>query len=92
MKKIVFSAMAVLSLSACVQKPIYQPMTEAEVSAVSCRDLWKDSERLTRVINNVRSEYPHGVPAGRDVEVLDAAQARLNQVRELSVQNMCTYG
>lgn len=92
MKKVVFAALAMLSLSACVQKPIYPPMTDAEMSTVNCRALWKDSERLTRVINNVRAEHPHGVPTGRDAEVMDAAQTRLDQVRELSVQNMCTYG
>ncbi|NLJ51005.1 MAG: hypothetical protein GX342_02500 [Alcaligenaceae bacterium] len=92
MKKVVFSALAAVSLSACVQLPIYEPMTEAEMSTVTCRELWKDSERLTRVINNVRSESRLGVPEGRNIEVMEAAQTRLNQVRELSVQNMCTYG
>lgn len=92
MKKIVFSALVAVSLSACVQAPIYPPMTESEMNSVTCRDLWKESEKLIRVINNVRHDHKFGVPEGRDAEVLEAAQTRLNQVRELSVQKMCTYG
>lgn len=93
MKKVVFAAFAALALSACVQLPIYPPMSEAEMSSMTCRDIWKESEKLNRVIGNARADYPHGsVPTGRDAEVLEAAQTRLNQVRELSVQNMCTYG
>lgn len=92
MKKVIFSALTVLSLSACVQAPIYPPMTEAEMDAVTCRDLWKESEKLNRVINNVRYKHKLGVPEGRDAEVMEAAQTRLNQVREMSVQKMCTYG
>lgn len=83
---------AAFALSACVQQPIYPPMTEAEMSTVTCRDLWKESEKLNRVINNVRAKYQHNAPSGRDAEVRDAAQTRLNQVSELSVQNMCTFG
>lgn len=92
MKKIIFSALAALSLSACVQAPIYPPMSEAEMAAVTCRDLWKESEKLNRVINNVRYKHRFGAPEGRDAEVMEAAQTRLNQVREMSVQKMCTYG
>lgn len=92
MKKVVFLPLVALTLSACVQLPVYPPMTEAEMSEVNCRALWKDAERLNRIIYNVRAKYPHSTPAGRDAEVMDAAQTRLNQVQELSVQNMCTYG
>lgn len=92
MKKVIFAVLAAASLSACVQLPIYEPMTEAEMSSYSCRDIWKESERVNRVIYNVRAKYQHETPIGRDAEVLDAAQTRLDQVQELSVQNMCTYG
>ncbi|OFS83785.1 hypothetical protein HMPREF3144_08160 [Oligella sp. HMSC05A10] len=92
MKKVLFIALGITTLSACVQAPIYPPMTESEMVAATCRDLWKDSERLNREINNIRYKYQADVPTGRDAEVLDAAQTRLNQVRELSVQKMCTFG
>ncbi|WP_432786729.1 hypothetical protein AAEX37_00782 [Oligella sp. MSHR50489EDL] len=92
MKKVILTALSVLALSACVQAPIYPPMTEAEMATASCRDLWKESEKLTREINNVRYKHKFDAPSGRDAEVLDAAQTRLNQVRELSVQKMCTFG
>ena len=78
MKKVLFIALGITALSACVQAPIYPPMTE--------------SERLNREINNIRYKYQADVPTGRDAEVLEAAQTRLNQVRELSVQKMCTFG
>ncbi|NLA50562.1 MAG: hypothetical protein GX860_00265 [Alcaligenaceae bacterium] len=92
MKKVVFGVLAAASLSACVQLPIYEPMTEAEMSSYTCRDIWKESERLTRVINNVRADNLKSAPEGRDAQVMDAAQHRLDQVQELSVQKMCTYG
>ncbi|NLA88523.1 MAG: hypothetical protein GX844_01540 [Alcaligenaceae bacterium] len=92
MKKIVFLALAAMSLSACVQAPIYPPMTETEMNTVTCRQLWKESEKLNRVINNVRYDHQFSTPQGRDLEVLEAAQKRLEQVREASVQKMCTYG
>ena len=92
MKKVIFAVLAAASVSACVQLPIYEPMTEAEMSSYSCRDIWKESERVNLVINNVRAKYQFEAPTGRDAEVMGAAQTRLDQIQELSVQKMCTYG
>lgn len=92
MKRVLPLVVVALGLTACVQLPIVEPLTPTEEATITCRELWKESERLTRIINNVRAESRLGLPEGRNIEVMEAAQKRLEQVRELSVQNMCTYG
>lgn len=89
----VLSALTVLS--ACAHDPIVEPMTAAEFETLTCRDLWKESERLHRIIANARhggDPLLGGPSQERKAAVLQAAEHRLSQVREASVQKMCTYG
>ncbi|MBK1780386.1 hypothetical protein JHL22_04075 [Advenella sp. WQ 585] len=86
---------ALLVAAGCAnQVKIVPPLTEADKQTLTCTEIGKESDRLNILLNQFR----HGNKPlfGHDPSLIQqgeqAAQLRLNQIRELSVQKLCAFG
>ncbi|GAA4413565.1 hypothetical protein GCM10011450_23860 [Advenella faeciporci] len=69
-------------------------LDEAEKQTLTCKDIGRESDRLNILLNQLRhgNEPLFGNDPARVQEAEQAAQMRLNQIRELSVQKLCVFG
>ncbi|MFV9474552.1 hypothetical protein ACM5Q9_09030 [Advenella sp. RU8] len=73
---------------------IVTPLTEAEKQTLTCKEIGRESDRLNILLSQLRhgNEPLFGNDPARVQEGEQAAQLRLNQIRELSVQKLCVFG
>ena len=73
---------------------IVSPLTETEKQTLTCKEIGRESDRLNILLN--QSRHGNKPLFGNDPAQLQqaeqAAQLRLNQIRELSVQKLCVFG
>ncbi len=73
---------------------IVPPLTEADKQTLTCTEIGKESDRLNILLNQFRhgNQPLFGHDPARAQQAEQAAQLRLNQIRELSVQKLCAFG
>lgn len=80
-------------LAACVKPPVAAPLTEAQLEAMSCKQIGRETDKLNLRINQLRGHDALFGPDERDKQAaISAAEFRLQQLRTQSVRKLCVFG
>ncbi len=94
MRKVLFLLAGTgLLLAACVKPPVAPPLTEAQLEAMSCKQIGRDTDNLNLRVNQLRGHDALFGPDERDKQAaISAAEFRLQQLRTQSVKKLCVFG
>lgn len=96
MKPALLLTVPVLLVAAGCANPvkIVPPLSETEKQTLTCKEIGRESDRLNILLNQFRhgNEPLFGNNPALIQQGEQAAQLRLNQIRELSVQKLCVFG
>ncbi|MGO1767884.1 hypothetical protein CAP48_07260 [Advenella sp. S44] len=80
-------------LAACAAPPVVAPLSDAQLEAMSCRQIGRESDKLNLQVDQLRGNNAvFGPPEDQKRAAITAAQHRLQQLRTQSVKKLCTFG
>ncbi len=94
MNKLLFSlAISGLVLTACAKLPVVEPLSDAQLQSMSCKQIGRETDRLNLMVNQVRGNDALFGPEEQEKRAsISAAESRLQQLRAQSVRKLCVFG
>lgn len=86
---------ALLVVQGCARPvTIVAPLSDTEKQTLSCKQIGRESDRLNILLNQLRhgNDALISNDAAKTRQGIQAAELRLQQIRELSVQKLCVFG